>query len=718
MASSNGQMHGSKVEAALGYAARGWAVIPLHCAIFDGDNPVKCSCSLGATCKHIGKHPLTRNGFKDAASDPGVIRNWWARWPDANVGIATGKKSGIFVLDVDPRHGGDKTLGDRMDNPGTELIVQTGSGGTHFYYAYDPAHPVGSRNGVLQGIDVKGDDGYVVAPPSNHESGGSYTNMPDGTIQPGTAPAAVYAAIDSAAKAGRKNGFHLPDVVHEGTRNETALSFAGALRRSGAKPASILAALRAENDAGTFQPRADDHELQAIANQSEKWAAGRSLPRTDSGNAERLARNFGADLRHIAPRKLWLYFDGQRWAADHTQHIQRLAKRTVRHIPDEAGEDDDDRPSVLRWAAASEARARRESMIALASAEPGIAAKMEDFDADVMKFNCLTGTLDLTTGQLYEHRREDMITKLAPVEWNPDATCPTWDAFLDRIFEGNTDVIAYVQRVVGYCLTGSVEEEVLFFLYGTGQNGKSKFREAIQWMMGDYSRPCDFTSFVVRNGDGPRNDIAGLVNVRAAMVSEVADNRRLDEALIKELTGGDKISARFLNEEFFDYYPRFKLIFAGNHKPPVSGTDDGFWRRWQVITLPVKIPDDERDLRLGAKLKVEAPGILRWAVEGCLEWQKIGLKPPPEIVNATKTYRSEQDVMAEFIEECCVIKADAEVSSADLYRAYSEWVGTSGDRVPSRKKFGTMIAARDGVTAKRTDSGRGFLGIKLRRPDY
>jgi putative DNA primase/helicase len=536
----------------------------------------------------------------------------------------------------------------------------------------------------------------------------------DVIVMPGTAPAFVYEWIDVAKKADRKIPFKLPDVVEDGARNDTATSFAGVLRYAGASPDAVLAALRSENDAGKFKPPLDDHALQAIANQSAKWSSGRPFPKTESGNAERMARDHGDDVRHVAKRHLWFYWDGQRWAADSTQHIQRLAKKTVRGIVHEGSEDDDDRPARLRWAAASEARAKRESMIALASAEPNIAVMMEDFDTDVMKFNCLNGTIDLKTGKLYEHRREDMITKLAPVEYGPDEPCPTWDAFLDRIFEGNSRVIAYVQRVVGYCLTGSVEEEILFFLYGSGQNGKSKFREAIQWMMGDYSRPCDFTSFVVRTGESIRNDIAGLVNVRAAMVSEVADNRRLDEALIKELTGGDKISTRFLHEEFFDYYPRFKLIFAGNHKPPVGGTDDGFWRRWQVITFPVKIPDDERDYRLGAKLKAEASGILRWAVEGCLEWKKMGLAPPPEVIAATKTYRGEQDVMAEFIAERCELSPNAEVSSADLYRAYSEWLFGGGEKVPSRKHFGTMVAGRDGITRKRDETERGFIGIGLR----
>jgi len=172
---SNGRVPESMVESALRYAELGWAVFPLHCVIFGGDGSVRCSCPLGASCgKDTGKHPRTRHGFKDATTDPGVIRAWWARWPDANIGIATGKVSGIFIMDIDPRHGGPASLGEHAANPGTELIVCTGGGGTHFYYAYDPAHPVDSREGVLAGIDVKGDKGYVVAPPSNHQSGGHY----------------------------------------------------------------------------------------------------------------------------------------------------------------------------------------------------------------------------------------------------------------------------------------------------------------------------------------------------------------------------------------------------------------------------------------------------------------------------------------------------------------------------------------------------------------
>jgi putative DNA primase/helicase len=175
VSSTNGQAPDSKVEAALGYAARGWFVFPLHCVILGGDGSVKCSCPKGANCgKDTGKHPRTRHGFKDATTDPGVIRNWWVLWPDANIGIATGKTSGIFVMDNDPRNGGPASLGEHAADPGTDLIVLTGGGGTHFYYAYDPAHPVESREGVQPGIDVKGDKGYVVAPPSNHKSGDCY----------------------------------------------------------------------------------------------------------------------------------------------------------------------------------------------------------------------------------------------------------------------------------------------------------------------------------------------------------------------------------------------------------------------------------------------------------------------------------------------------------------------------------------------------------------
>jgi putative DNA primase/helicase len=360
--------------------------------------------------------------------------------------------------------------------------------------------------------------------------------------------------------------------------------------------------------------------------------------RTDLGNAQRMVWHHGADLRYSAEWHKWLLWTGTHWQADLDEEVIRRGKQTALSISEEAKriEDEAEKQLLWKWFAQSQNMARIKAMIESARSEREIAVQQTVFDTNSMLLNTLSGTIDLKTGELRQARRSDLITKVCPVVYDPHARCPTWDRFLHDTFAGDADMIGFIQRAIGYSLTGDVREQKLFFLYGTGANGKSTLMETIGFMLSEYAQRAAFATFTQKASDGgPRNDIARMVGARMVIASEVDAGRRLDEALIKMLTGGDKLSARFLFHEIFEFFPQFKVWIFGNHKPQILGTDHAIWRRIDLIPFEVKIPDAEQDKELKVKLRDELPGILAWAVRGCLDWQQGGLREPPQVLAAT-----------------------------------------------------------------------------------
>jgi putative DNA primase/helicase len=346
-------------------------------------------------------------------------------------------------------------------------------------------------------------------------------------------------------------------------------------------------------------------------------------------------------------------------------------------------------------------------MLSLAQSEPGIPILPEDMDKDPWVLNVANGTIDLKTGCIKAHRRENLITKLASVEYWPDAECPFWLEHLEKIFQGNVGLISFLGLGIGYSLTGITDERVMFISHGTGANGKTTTHEVIAQILGDYAVRTPTESILIKRDPGIPNDLAKLKGARFVYCSEVEEGKRMAESLIKDLTGNDTISARFMRGEWFTFQPSCKLWIATNHKPGIRGTENAIWDRIRLIPFNVSIPQCDRipRSRMMERLTPEFPGILAWAVQGCKEWIQFGLQTPDEVKEATEGYRGEMDVVGEFIDERCIISKMATASAKDLYESYVKWAEGSGERPVPQRTFGLRLTER-GFYNERTTRGR------------
>ena len=461
-------------------------------------------------------------------------------------------------------------------------------------------------------------------------------------------------------------------------------------------------------DGGGSQER-----LLNIVHETEAEAPLAGFALTDIGNAERLVRRYSQTIRYNFSSGKWLYWDEHRWAEATKGEIEQLTKETIRSIPEEASHEDDERyEKILKHALQSERDARLQAMIKLARSE--VPVLQCNLDKDGWLLNTLSGTVDLRTGELKPHNPSDLISKLAPVGYDLDAKCPAWIKFLNEIFDGNAELIRFVQRAVGYSLTGDTSEQCLFILYGSGANGKSTFIETVRALLGDYARQADSSAFLVRRNDTATNDLARLSGARFVSASETGIGRSFNEVIIKQLTGGEPITARFLYGEFFEFLPVLKIWMATNHKPTIKGTDDGIWRRIRLIPFNVTIPQNRQDPQLIAKLQDELPGILNWALKGCLAWQTERLSEPDAVANSTADYRQEQDQLGPFFDDCCAFDESSEVMTADLWTAYKTWCESSGEKPVNTKTMAAGLRSR-GCQSGRDSNGRLWKGLALKK---
>ena len=494
---------------------------------------------------------------------------------------------------------------------------------------------------------------------------------------------------------------------------------------------SVMATIASGLDAGIAEPRKLPAEPVTAAIASPGPVAGAEADTgevllTDMGNSTRFARAHSDQVKYTQNLG-WLVWAGTHWKQDETGAPMRLARQTATSIFDEAARHSekaktcieqmklvpaDDQAALdkltakkaksealagkaVKWAMKSQSRARLSAMLDLGESERAIVRLTNQFDRSGWLFNCTNGTLDLRTGELNEHDPAQLLTHCSPVAYDPGATCPTWERFLLEIFGDDEALVDYVQKAVGYSLAGGTREQCLFFMHGVGANGKSTFAQAIFGdVMGDYHKKSAVDTILQRQNTYIPNDVARLRGARVVVVSEVPEGRRLNESLVKDLTGGDPITARFLHQEFFEFTPTFKLWMYGNHKPVIRGTDLGIWRRIRLIPFDVTFAEADQDKTLPDKLKAERAGILAWAVRGCQQWQADGLTSPQAVREATSEYREGMDVIGQFLGECTHQNSICKVRFSLLYNAYDKWCDESGERAMSKRKFSERLVER------------------------
>jgi putative DNA primase/helicase len=406
-----------------------------------------------------------------------------------------------------------------------------------------------------------------------------------------------------------------------------------------------------------------------------------------------------------------LTWDGRRWALDSSAEVVRLAKETVRNIYREAAdtEDSEARKATVEWARKSEKNAAIVAMMKLAESEPGVPVQPDALDADPWLLNCQNGTINLRTGELQPHRKGDLLTKLAPVEYGPAAGCPRWKQFLCEVFAPHPDLMDFIQRAVGYSLTGDTREECLFLLHGTGRNGKGTFIRTLCRILGDYAATADFGTFVSKRDEGPRDDVANMKGRHFIAAQESREGAALAESIVKTLTGGDLVRARRLYENSYEFLPTHKLWLATNHRPAIKGTDPAIWSRIKLVPFEVSFEGRE-DRGLKAALEQELPGVLAWAVEGCLRWQEDGLQFPDAVRQATAEYRNENDQLGRFIDDCCVVGDFVRCKATPLYTAYRRWADETGEDPLTLTAFGRRMTER-GFRKEKKESANVYVGI-------
>ncbi len=442
---------------------------------------------------------------------------------------------------------------------------------------------------------------------------------------------------------------------------------------------------------------------------------------TDVGNAQRLVAYHGHDLKWVPRWKTWVIWDGKRWRRDESGEVERRAKAVVRDMLREAADLDGPKKAALAsHAVKSEQASRIDAMVRMARSEPGVSLDYARLDQERRMLPVANGTLDLWSGKLGPFDRGHLMTKVVDIDYVTGADCPTWRQTLNVIFGGDQTVIDYMQRAIGYSLTGDTSEQCLHLCHGTGSNGKSTLLDILGLLAGDFGAQADFQTFLERRGEGPRNDVARLAGARLVRSSEVGDNKKLNEGLIKSLTGGDIITARYLYSEDFEFAPQFKLWLAANHKPTIRGTDFAIWRRVRLIPFDVTITAEQADRELPTKLRAELPGILAWAVEGCQMWLESGLRPPERVLAATADYKMESDTIAAFIADSCEVGGGYTAAAGSLYRAYARWADENGEHAMTNTRFGRDLTDR-GFEVNRIGSGKVRKGLRLtveEKPDF
>jgi putative DNA primase/helicase len=636
--------------------------------------------------------------------------------------VACGKESGVFVVDIDPRHDGFQSIADYQQTAGElpqTLTALTGGGGRHLFFAYPEDSTVGNRTGWIQGVDVKSDGGYVILAPSVHKSGVRYDwqNWADPDDEPMIAlpPESLVLSITQKGTT-RDSDFDVPDDeqflqgVPEGERNETIFRWACSFRRRYGDGSKSLCWLAIQQAAASCSPPYPEDEARRCLESA--WeqdhsdeerplrmlgiGAGELHDRSDLGNAKRLADTYGQDVKYVVGWG-WMMWDSIKWNVVNVNEINTLCQEIPRIIREEADTIEGDRRARLQhvtFGIKSQNSGPLGNIEKLARALPELKAYVEDFDADDMVLGCRNGVVDLRTGELRAATRDDLASKNTDVTYDQGVDQSQWLSFLAEALDNDQDVIEYVQRAAGYSLTGSTREECFFMISGPPASGKSSFLDALGSAMGSYSTVTQSDTFMYQGrGHQPdKNEIARLAGVRLLTMSEIREGESFNEALIKQFTGGDSVAARFIYEKGFTFRPQLKLWIGTNHDP--AAKDDAMWRRIRKIAFPVTVPEEKRDRRLKDYLRNKEEGamaVLAWAVQGAMKWNEVGLGEPQKITQTTMAYRQIQDRDQAFILDVLEDDIGALIGINEVYVAYRQWCDRYGDRARTQNVFINMM---------------------------
>ncbi len=720
------------------------------------------------------KKPAVKGGVYAATTDRKKLKQHFECHQDRNYGVATGGPSDIFVVDVDGKKGKAslRSLEAKHGQRLPKTVTVRSRRGRHYYFRCGDTHAHNSVGRLGEGIDVRGDGGYVVGPGSVHQSGFIYRfvdgraldeikiadppkwlrDLVDAKTEEITVvkpiPAVKLERARAYAEAARKWEPERLGKAPKHQRNHTLNICAFKLGQLLPYGLLDIESIRKELAQQALAVGLDDKEIGPTIDSG--LNAGRKNPRhlpfakvhktentrdtnpprksnidlikdlaklgeTDTDNAQRFASRFGSKVVYT-PGHGWLIFDGKRWRRDSLHQCIELAKHTARRIGQEARyfDNNDARAARAKFGKACLSKGALERMLDLAKGL--LVVEDSKLDADPWLLNTETGTIDLRTGRVEPHDPRDLLTNIAPVAADRKAKCPTFRQFLKRVTGSDRELMAYIQKAVGYTLTGLTSEQALFFVYGrSGSNGKSTLVNPIRDMMGDYGAHTPTESLMIKQYDNAiPADLARLAGVRMVTAIETNFSRQLDEAKIKAMTGGEPITARFMRQNFFEFTPAFKLWLVGNDRPRVRGTDDAFWRRVRVIPLEVRIPKKDRDPDLPNKLRAEWPGILAWAVRGCRKWQREGLSEPDAVIMATSRWRSAADHVKRFGQEVLILEDKKTVSASAMYTFYDDWCSRNGEQPLSIKGLKTRLIDLFDLTHKRTNRGSDWVGVKFR----
>ena len=449
--------------------------------------------------------------------------------------------------------------------------------------------------------------------------------------------------------------------------------------------------------------------------ETEDLATPRIRAFTDLGNTERFLDRHKDSFRFTSG-KGWYSFDGTRWVPESDAAVNRAAWETVRAIGDEPApppEPGERNPMTPRkWMRQSESAARVSAIVSMAKSAGGICVKEEEFDQHDWLFNTVSGTIDLKTGTLHPHDRSQLLSTISPVKFDPRAECPKWMEFLEKVMQGDQELVSFLQRLAGYTMSGSVAEQAFCVNWGEGSNGKSTYLDVLSTVMGGYADTTPFNTFSERKNGGIPNDLAALHKARMVICSEGARTTKLAEAMIKNVTGSETVSARFLHHEFFSFRPKFTLFLQSNHKPVITGTDHGIWRRVRFIPWLYTFSDAEINKRWAQEeVEAEGPGILNWMIKGCLEYQRIGLAEPEVVRAAIAQYRENSDTLGIWLKDECTKVPGHETPSGGFYAVYRSWARDTGEDAITAQEFKTEMLKR-GYGWKKTKKANVFVGIR------